>query len=134
MGNLDKADGLFSDASGRGRALLRPAEYSVFTEIFGKFAASQRGEWASAYTVTSVCASGFAEGFSQISAACCGLSGASRQLPFQGGFKRFYSVCHPADSSPPVPSAYRSRSVPPFGRHAAACAAGRSGAGVEVPE
>ena len=49
----------------------------------------------------------------------------------RAGTYHAYSVSHPAVSSPPVPSAYRRRSVPPFGRQAAACAAGRSAAGVD---
>ena len=55
----------------------------------------------------------------------------SRASASWAGTYQAYSVSHPAVSSPPVPSAYRRRSVPPFGRQAAACAAGRSAAGVD---
>ena len=55
----------------------------------------------------------------------------SRASASRAGAYHAYSVSHPAVSSPPVPSAYRRRSVPPFGRQAAACAAGRSAAGVD---
>ena len=56
----------------------------------------------------------------------------SRASASWAGTYQAYSVSQPAVSSPPVPSAYRRRSVSPFGRHAAACAAGRSAAGVDV--
>ena len=55
----------------------------------------------------------------------------SRASASRAGAYHAYSVSHPAVSSPPVLSAYRRRSVPPFGRQAAACAAGRSAAGVD---
>ena len=55
----------------------------------------------------------------------------SRASASWAGTYQAYSVSQPAVSSPPVPSAYRRRSVSPFGRHAAACAAGRSAAGVD---
>ncbi len=60
------------------------------------------------------------------------LLGRSRASASWAGTYQAYSVSHPAVSSPPAPSAYRRRSVSPFGRQAAACAAGRSGAGVDV--